>query len=573
MGHSRRSRIRRWKPMRQSRLPLPGETGVLLSRGLSHRSRGSLGLVRHLELRFECVADRALRDDAAFDLRSRGDFEHRVEQCLFDDRLQRPRASPAQQRELGDRVERPLLEDELHVVQREELLVLLDERVLGLGEDAHDVLLVEVVQGDDDRQAADELRDEAVLQEVLRLEVLQGLGDDLLLGPVVRRAKSDRPPPDALLDDLLEAVESAAADEQDVGRVDLDEILVRVLAPALRGDIGHGALEDLQQRLLHALAAHVARDRRVVRLARDLVDLVDVDDSALGAADVEVRGLDQAQQDVLDVLADITGFGEARRVRDGKRNIEDLRERLREIGLATARRPDQQHVRLGQLDVTDRLGGADALVVVVDLDGEHFLGALLADHILIERGADRLGIRDEAGLLLLGAGGAVVVLEDLLAEVDALVADEYAGAGNQLPHLVLTLPAKAAAGVAAAVFSFVHWSFFVSLRGCGRRGIMAPQNLVGKAYALAANEDSRAGDEADATFALILAAERALGTVSFDLVALRSASEDHPAATFSFSFSAVLSLSVALSFSPGLVGVRMMSSIRPYSFAASAVRK
>src|SRR5207245_2722041 len=176
-------------------------------------------------------------------------------------------------------------------------------------------------------------------------------------------------------------------------------------------------------------------------------------------------------------------------------------------------------------------------------------------------------------LLLLGSGGAIVVLEHFLAEVDALVADEYAGARNQLPHLVLALPAEAAAGVATAVFSFVHWSFFVSLGRCWRRGIMAPQNLVGKAYALAANEDSRAGDETDASFALILAAERALGTVSFDLVALRPASEDHPAATFSFSFSVALSLSVALSFSPGLVGVRMMSSISPYSFAASAVRK
>src|SRR2546426_2014726 len=541
--------------------------------GLSDRPRRAFRLVRELELRFEGVADRALRDDAALDLGSRGDLEHRVEQGLFDDRLQRARTGAAQQRQLRDRIERSLLEDELDVVEREELLVLLDERVLGLGEDAHDVLLVEVVQGDDDRQAADELRDEAVLQEVLRLQVLQGLGDDLLLGPVVRRAKPDRPPPDALLDDLLEAVESAAADEQDVGRVDLDEILVRVLPTALRGDIGHGALEDLQQRLLHAFAADVPRDRRVVRLARDLVDLVDVDDAALGAADVEVSGLDETQQDVLDVLADVARLGEARRVRDGEWDVEDLGERLREIGLATSRRPDEQHVRLRQLDVTDRLGGADPLVVVVDLDREHFLRAFLADHVLVERGADRLRVGDEAGLLLLGAGGAVIVLEDLLAEVDALVADEYAGARNQLPHLVLALPAEAAAGVATAVFSFVHWSFFVSLGRCWRRGIMAPQNLVGKAYALAADEDSRAGDETDASFALILAAERALGTVSFDLVALRPASEDHPAATFSFSFSVVLSLSVALSFSPGLVGVRMMSSISPYSFAASAVRK
>jgi hypothetical protein len=71
-----------------------------------------------------------------------------------------------------------------------------------------------------------------------------------------------------------------------------------------------GALEDLQQRLLHALAGDVAGDRRVVALARDLVDLVDVDDAPLGPLDVVVGGLQQLEDDVLDVLADVAGLGE-----------------------------------------------------------------------------------------------------------------------------------------------------------------------------------------------------------------------------------------------------------------------
>jgi hypothetical protein len=52
--------------------------------------------------------------------------------------------------------------------------------------------------------------------------------------------------------------------------VDLDELLVRVLAPALRRHRGGGALEDLQQRLLHALAGHVAGDRGVLALRATL---------------------------------------------------------------------------------------------------------------------------------------------------------------------------------------------------------------------------------------------------------------------------------------------------------------
>src|SRR5439155_25460791 len=110
---------------------------------------------------------------------------------------------------------------------------------------------------------------------------------------------------DAAFDLLVEADEGPAADEEDVRRVDLEELLVGMLAAALRRHVGDGALQDLEQRLLHALTRYVPGDRRVVRLAGDLVDLVDIDDAALGAADVEVGRLDQAQQDVLDVLTDV----------------------------------------------------------------------------------------------------------------------------------------------------------------------------------------------------------------------------------------------------------------------------
>ena len=170
-------------------------------------------------------------------------------------------------------------------------------------------------------------------------------------------------------DDLVEAGERAAADEEDVRRVDREELLVRVLAPALRRHRRDRALEDLQERLLDALARDVARDRRVVRLARDLVDLVDVDDPGLGLLDVEVGRLDQLEQDVLDVLADVAGLGQRGRVGDRERDVEDPRERLREQRLAAAGRAEQQDVRLLQLDLAVVLAHADALVVVVDRDG------------------------------------------------------------------------------------------------------------------------------------------------------------------------------------------------------------
>ena len=90
--------------------------------------------------------------------------------------------------------------------------------------------------------------------------------------------------------------------------------------------------------------------RWVVGLAGDLVDLVDVDDAVLGAGHIAGR-LDQAQQDVLDILTDIPGLGERGGVGDRERHIEQVGERLGQQRLAAAGRADEQDVALLELDI------------------------------------------------------------------------------------------------------------------------------------------------------------------------------------------------------------------------------
>src|SRR4026209_815415 len=106
-----------------------------------------------------------------------------------------------------------------------------------------------------------------------------------------------------------------------------------MLSTPLRRHGGNRSFDDLEQRLLDTFAGDVAGDRRVVALARDLVDLVDVDDAALGSADVQVGSLDQVQQDVLDVLVNVAGLGEGSGVGDGKRYVQDARQRARQVCL------------------------------------------------------------------------------------------------------------------------------------------------------------------------------------------------------------------------------------------------
>ena len=174
------------------------------------------------------------------------------------------------------------------------------------------------------------------------------------------------------------------------------------LRPPCGGTRGRRALQDLQQRLLDALAGDVAGDRRVLALAGDLVDLVDVDDAGLGLLDVVVGRLDQLEQDVLDVLTDVAGLGQRGGVGDRERDVQHPGQRLGEVGLAAAGRADQQDVRLGQLDglvlgvpagARAALAVADPLVVVVDRHRERLLGLVLADDVRVEELVDlpRLG--------------------------------------------------------------------------------------------------------------------------------------------------------------------------------------
>src|SRR5439155_474759 len=79
--------------------------------------------------------------------------------------------------------------------------------------------------------------------------------------------------------------------------------------------------------------------------------------------DVVVGGLQQVHDDVFDVLADVARLGEAGGVADGEGDVQDARERLRQERLARAGGPQQQDVRLLQLDVVERDLALDALVV------------------------------------------------------------------------------------------------------------------------------------------------------------------------------------------------------------------
>ena len=191
---------------------------------------------------------------------------------------------------------------------------------------------------------ADELGDHAEFEQVVGGDLAQQLAQVGVLLGLRLAAEADGLAADAAGDDVLEPGEGAAADEQDVGRIHLDVLLLGMLATALGRNVGHGAFEHLEEGLLHALAGDVAGDRDVVGRLADLIDFIDVDDAALGRFQVEIGGMQELQQNVLDVFADIAGLGQRGGVADREGDVQDAGQRPGQQCLAAAGRADQEDV-------------------------------------------------------------------------------------------------------------------------------------------------------------------------------------------------------------------------------------
>ena len=87
-----------------------------------------------------------------------------------------------------------------------------------------------------------------------------------------------------------------------------------------------------------------SRDGRVIRLAGDFVDFIDIDDATLGAFNIIISSLQEFQDDIFHILTNIAGFGQRRGISHGKRYIENPSQCLRQQRLATTCGADQQDI-------------------------------------------------------------------------------------------------------------------------------------------------------------------------------------------------------------------------------------
>jgi len=113
---------------------------------------------------------------------------------------------------------------------------------------------------------------------------------------------------------------------------------------------------------------------------------------------------------------------------------------LGQKGLARSGRSNQEDVGFLELDVGFSPGHLDALVMVVDSYSQLLFRPVLAHDVLIEESFDlrRLGEMD-----VLRRGFVILILvDDVLANPNAFVTNEYGGSRNQFTNVILTLVAE-----------------------------------------------------------------------------------------------------------------------------------
>ena len=229
---------------------------------------------------------------------------------------------------------------------------------------------------------------------------------------------------------------------------------MRMLPAALGRHSGFGSFQDLQQRLLNAFSADIPGNGHIFSLAGNFVDFINIDNTALRLLYIPVCCLDQPQQDRFHVIAHIAGFRHTGGVSNGKGDLQDLRKRLGQIGLAASGGSQQQDIALLEFHILPLLFAVDPFVVVVHCHAQGALRPFLADDVFVQclfhlRRSEQFHRTELFAFLI--TDEEILIVQDLIAQGNALIADIDVGTGHKPFHHPLFLPAEGAARSLSAV--------------------------------------------------------------------------------------------------------------------------
>ena len=190
----------------------------------------------------------------------------------------------------------------------------------------------------------------------------------------------------------LNTIEGTTADKQDVTGIDSNILLIRMLTTTLRRNVHTCTFQKFQQSLLYALTTDITCNGGVVRLAGNLINLVNKHNTTLRSFHIIVSHLQQARQNTLYVLAHITSFREHRCINDGKRYVQQFGNGTCQQRLTRTRRTHHNDVRLLNLYtiIVSRL--LQTLVMIIYCYRQESLSLILTNDILVQIRFDFLGL-------------------------------------------------------------------------------------------------------------------------------------------------------------------------------------
>ena len=174
-----------------------------------------------------------------------------------------------------------------HAVQ---LDILLDQRMLGCGENIHEFALTQCMCGGEHGKSRDEFGNQSEIQQITRFRDLKQITGCFFATVSNARTESDGRFGHTSFYDFLKTRKGTTRNEENICRIDRNEITSRILSSSFLRNVHDRTLKNLQQCLLYTLTRDVTRDAGRSALSRDLVDFIDVHDTSLCALDIEVGG-------------------------------------------------------------------------------------------------------------------------------------------------------------------------------------------------------------------------------------------------------------------------------------------
>ena len=281
-------------------------------------------------------------DDDFFEVVHGRDFVHDIEHDFFEDGAESARAAFSADGFADDGELAVVSDVELDVFELEESDVLFEDAIFGFIDDVQEHVFGEVIEGDDDGDSTHEFGDETELNDIL----CRSLGEEFgLIGARffnVIGGEAHASFADAFFDDIGEVIEGAGEDEEDVRGIDADEVLLTwsIFSCIWReGDIS--CFDHFEECLLNAFAADVTSAGAT---CSNFIDFVDADDASFGLFDVFVSGHPEGFDDIFDVFADVTCLCECRGIGDGKGDIDEFGDGLRDESFSAAGGADHEDI-------------------------------------------------------------------------------------------------------------------------------------------------------------------------------------------------------------------------------------